>query len=129
MPKTALQMTPNEWKRYRPSGPKMEDASDRPPVSHGRRKNALLVANQAAKILRECFGAQRVVVFGSLATNIGFTEFSDIDLAAWGIPGNSYYKAVAAVTGLSERYKIDLIDPELCRESIKKSILEQGLEL
>ncbi|MGB9499492.1 MAG: nucleotidyltransferase family protein [Dissulfuribacterales bacterium] len=129
MPKTALQMTPNEWKRYRPSAQNVEERSEQSPISHGNRKNALQVAKQAANVLREHFGAQKVVVFGSLATNIDFTEFSDIDLAAWGIPGNLYYKAVAAVTGFSERYKIDLIDPMLCRESIKKAILEHGVEL
>jgi predicted nucleotidyltransferase len=129
MPKTALQLTPKEWKRYRPSIQTIEEASAQSTVSQQSRKNALRVAKQAAKLLRERFGAQKVVVFGSLATNIGFTEFSDIDIATWGIPNDAYYKAVAAVTGLSEYYKIDMIDPELCRESIKKSIFEQGMEL
>lgn len=129
MPKTALQMTPKEWKRYRPFVKKINIASGRHTVIPGNRENALKVAKNAAKILRERFGAQKVVVFGSLATNIGFTEFSDIDLAAWGISRDEYYKAVAVVTGLSKRYKIDLIDPELCRESIKKSILEQGVDI
>ncbi len=129
MNRTALQMTPNEWKRYRPSMKSFKEEPDRPAGFHKSRKNALHEAKQAASILRERFGAQKVVVFGSVATNIGFNEFSDIDLSAWGIPSDEYYKAVAAVTGLSVRYKIDLIDPELCRDSIKKAILEQGVEL
>ena len=129
MPKTALQLTPNEWKQYKPFIRTLKEESDTSLVSPGNRENALQVAKKAAKILRERFSAQKVVVFGSLATDIGFTAFSDIDLVAWGIPNDEYYKAVAAVTGLSERYKIDLVDPELCRESIKNAILEQGVEL
>lgn len=129
MPKTALQMTPNEWKRYRPFVKTAKEVTEQEGYPHANRKNALQTAKQAANILRERFGAYKVVVFGSLATDIGFTEFSDIDLAAWGIPSDAYYKAVAAVTGLSVRYRIDLIDPDLCRESIKKAILEQGVEL
>jgi len=129
MPKTALQMTPNEWKRYRPSIHTDKEVSERPLVEPISRENMLQVARQAAMVLRESFGARKVILFGSLATNIGFTEFSDIDLATGGIPSDEYYRAVAAVTGLSEHYKIDLIDPELCRESIKKAIMEQGVEL
>ena len=129
MPKTALQMTLNEWKQYKPFIRTLKEESGPSLVSPGNRENALQVAKKAAKILRKRFSAQKVVVFGSLATNIGFTEFSDIDLAAWGIPNDEYYKAVAEVTGLSERYKIDLIDPMLCRELIKKAIIEHGVEL
>lgn len=129
MPKTALQMTPDEWKRYKHSFQAGRGISGCPAAAQGNREKALQTAKHAARVLREHFGAKRVIVFGSLATDIGFTEFSDIDLAAWGIPFNEYYRAVAAVTGFSERYKIDLVDPELCRESIKKAILEQGMEL
>jgi len=129
MPKTALQMTEAEWKKYNPSRNMHSNAHDgaiRLPVG---RDDALKVARQAAGLLRERFGARKVVVFGSLAGNTGFTEFSDIDLAAWGISGDEYYRAVAAVAGLSDRYQIDLVDPELCRASIKQIILEQGVEV
>lgn len=128
MPKTALQMTTNEWKRYKPlskAGQK-PDLGTAAPASH---ENALKVARQAARLLKDHFGAKRVVVFGSLATNVGFTKFSDIDLGEWGIPDDQYYLAVAAVTGLSAQYKIDLIDVESCRGTIKETILEQGVEL
>lgn len=129
MSKTALQMTPNEWKRYKPSIKTVNDAFNRPLVFHKTRKQAFQTANQAAKILRERFGARKVAVFGSLASNIGFSELSDIDLAVWGVPKDEYYKAVAVVTGLSTRFKIDLVDFESCRKSIKNAILEFGVEL
>ena len=129
MPKTALQMTHAEWKRYNPSRNLYSNAHDRAIRLSEGRADALKVARQAAGLLREQFGARKVMIFGSLAGNTGFTEFSDIDLAAWGISGDKYYQAVAAVTGLSDRYQIDLVDPELCRASIKQIILEQGVEV
>lgn len=69
------------------------------------------------------------MVFGSLAQETGFTNWSDIDLAAWGIPPQRYYAAVAAVTGLSPEFKIDLIDPTTCRPGLKEVIERDGVAL
>ena len=129
MAKTALEMTQAEWKRYKPSSRRHRKALEGAIKSAASREEAIVIAQQAARLLKERFDAQKVVVFGSLAMNAEFTELSDIDLAAWGIPTDKYYKAVAEVTGLSDRYKIDLVDPELCRDSVKKAILEQGVEI
>lgn len=41
---------------------------------------------QLDTLLREQFGTMRVVVFGSLTRCEFYTRWSDIDLAAWGIP-------------------------------------------
>lgn len=128
MVKTALEMTPKEWQRYKPFMNKVKILKQQSGTSVSR-DDAIKVAKQAAELLRKRFGANKVVLFGSAATNIGFGEFSDIDLAAWGIPRDDYYKAVAAVTGFSNQFKIDLIDPEFCRDSIKKAIEEQGVFL
>ncbi len=40
-----------------------------------------------------------------------------IDLAVWGIPPDMYFKAVAEIISLSSKFKIDVIDPEDCRDS------------
>ena len=58
-----------------------------------------------------------------------FNRWSDIDLAAWGIAVDRFYAAVAAVTGLSAEFKIDLIDPDTCSASLKSAIERQGVEL
>jgi predicted nucleotidyltransferase len=79
--------------------------------------------------LREEFKARHVVLFGSLASETGFTEWSDIDLAAWGIPPERFYAAVATVTGLSSTIKVDLIDPETCRPGLKAIIEREGITL
>ena len=127
MPKTALQMTRDEWKQFRPRARIKESALIGSSSASNDRDEALNVAKRAAELLRHRFKAKKVVVFGSTATNIGFSEFSDIDIAAWGIHFDEYYRAVAAVNGLNSRFKVDLIDPESCLESLKKTILEQGV--
>jgi predicted nucleotidyltransferase len=61
------------------------------------------VAHGAARLLRETFGAERVAAFGSLAHGAWFNPSSDIDLTALGIPAHQFYRAVAAVAGISPR--------------------------
>jgi predicted nucleotidyltransferase len=73
--------------------------------------------------------AQRVVLFGSLVHEASFTPWSDIDLAAWGIPADRIYAAVAVITGLSPDFKIDLIDPDICRPGLRTAIERDGVEL
>ena len=79
MGKTALDLTREEWRAYQPG--------DKPDgIQVGERwERAWRVARAAANVLREQFDATRVVAFGSLAHRDGFTLWSDIDLAAWGI--------------------------------------------
>jgi predicted nucleotidyltransferase len=86
-------------------------------------------ARRAAQILRERFGATRVVAFGSLVRRTWFTPWSDIDLAAWGIPADQFYRAVAAVTGMSPDFEVDVVDPEGCRPSLRQRIEQEGVDL
>ncbi|GAW93080.1 nucleotidyl transferase domain-containing protein [Calderihabitans maritimus] len=94
-----------------------------------RYTRAWKLARKAADLLKKSYGASKVVVFGSLVHDAWFTSWSDIDLAAWGIPDDRFYSAVAAVTGMSEEFKIDLIDAETCGTSLRKSIEKEGVEL
>ncbi|CEP66472.1 Uncharacterised conserved protein, UCP020217 [Moorella glycerini] len=106
-----------------------DDFSKPDPSLTERYKEAWQVAARAAAVLKEKYGAQKVVVFGSLVDRSRFTRWSDIDLAAWGIPDERFYAAVGAVTGLSEKFKVDLVDPEDCRESLRRAIASEGVEL
>jgi predicted nucleotidyltransferase len=87
------------------------------------------VAWQAARCLRTEFGAKRIAVFGTLVNRDWYHLWSDIDLAVWGIPAERYYKSIAAVTGLSSDFKIDLVDPEACSASLRACIEREGVEL
>jgi uncharacterized protein len=121
MGKTALELSKREWQAYRPGSGTVHEATPE------RLDRAWQVARRAADLLRRRFGATRVVVFGSLAHDHWFTRWSDIDLAAWGIPPDAFFRAVAAVTGLSAEFKIDLVDPQDCRPSLRQAIDREGV--
>jgi predicted nucleotidyltransferase len=123
MGRTALDLNREEWQAYRP-GTKADQDQPRE-----RWERAWSVACAAAEVLREQFGATRVVAFGSLTRRDWFTPWSDIDLAAWGIPPGAFYRAVAMVTGISPEFKLDLVAPEDCQPSLRHVIEREGVAL
>ena len=125
---TALEMKPEEWRKFNPSK-NIKAQRARKKYLKDRREKALKVAKEAATLLRQKFGAQKIVFFGSLTNEDAFSAWSDIDLAAWGIPPDKFYSAVAAITGLSPLFKIDLVEPDNCREAIKEVIYRKGVEI
>jgi hypothetical protein len=40
-----------------------------------------------------------------------------------------YFKAVAEVISFSSEYKIDIIDPEDCNDSLRKMIEKEGIKI
>ena len=129
MAQTALDLSPQQWKSYRPVRPAETHDTGQTRRTDRRRQQAWRVARQAAMLLRDQFGAHKVVVFGSLVHDAWFTSWSDIDLAAWGIPPEHFYGAVAAVTGLSSVFRVDLVDPEACRASLRTALERESIEL
>ncbi|HXF63534.1 MAG TPA: nucleotidyltransferase domain-containing protein [Caldilineaceae bacterium] len=129
MAKTALDLTPEERQTYR-----TREAIERRQLADRRQTEARWcraqqLATQAAKLLREEFGAQRVLLFGSAAHRERFTPWSDVDLAAWGIPPERFYAAVAAVTGLDADIKVDLVDPDHCSPGLQAVLVSDGVVL
>ena len=94
-----------------------------------RRKRAMRFARHAAALLRAEFDARDVILFGSLAIPGGFTLWSDIDLAVFGVPSDCFYAAVAAITGLSAEFKVDLVDADACSASLREAIDQNGILL
>jgi len=125
---TALEMKPEEWRKFKP-GRKIATRAAQSKYLEERRTKALELAKKASFLLRQRYGAKRVVVFGSLARTKAFSARSDIDLAAWGIAPDIFFSAVAAVTGLSPDFKIDLVEPHTCREAMRNSIQRHGIEI
>ncbi|MBW1888462.1 MAG: nucleotidyltransferase domain-containing protein [Deltaproteobacteria bacterium] len=124
---TALELDRDQWSAYHPSrGAKL---SYDQAILTKRREDALKIARKASGLLRKKYGAAKVVFFGSLAHEEWFSFWSDIDLAVWGIEPELFYGAVALVTGLSEKFKIDLVDIEDCKQSLRKIIDEEGIEI
>jgi hypothetical protein len=59
----------------------------------------------------------------------GFTLWSDIDLAAWGIAPGVFHRAVAVVAGSSPEFKVDLVAPEDCPPKLRHAIEREGVAL
>lgn len=127
---TALDLPPEALKKYRPLAAigRRKSASAQIRLAN-RRRRALQTARKAAEILYRDFGAKKVVLFGSLVRRGGFTQWSDIDLAAQGISSARFFEAVGAVTGISPEFKIDLVDISTCVPSLRKKIGDEGKEI
>jgi predicted nucleotidyltransferase len=94
-----------------------------------RRQVAWTVALRAARLLRQDFGATRVVAFGSLAHGAWFRLHSDIDLAVEGIPPQIFWRAWGALDRLDPAVDIDLIAIESAPERLRDEIVQQGVSL
>jgi predicted nucleotidyltransferase len=95
-----------------------------------RHKRAWDLARGAATLLREHFGASRVVVFGSLIHAGCFTLWSDVDIAAWGIAPHDTFRAIGAVHDLAtEDMAVNLVDVGACRPTIFAVIEQEGVDL
>jgi len=129
MAKTALDMTGDQWLAYHTGTTVRRRQASTERQTEERWQQAQRLAREAAKRLREAFGAHRVVLFGSAAQRASFTPWSDVDLAAWGVPPERFYAAVAAVTSLSADIRIDLVDPEQCSPSLRQTLEQEGVEL
>jgi predicted nucleotidyltransferase len=97
-------------------------------VSSDRQQSAKDTSGALAKVLKERFNATKVVLFGSV-TRTDFSQWSDIDLAVWGISISDYYRAVAYASGYSSVFKVDLVDAEDCSHSLLFHIIQHGIEL
>ena len=78
----------------------------------------------AVQLLREIYGARRVVLFGSLATG-SVSETSDVDLAVEGLPGPRYFAALSDLMTLLA-CPVDLIRTEEAPESLRQRIAAEG---
>jgi predicted nucleotidyltransferase len=121
--KTALELGPEGWARYNPQRRRPR----RWPKA--LRARAWRIARKAARVLREEFGAKRVVVFGSLAHQLWYSPRSDIDIAVWGIAPEIFFRAAARVDRVAKGFEIDVLDPDDCRPSVRQEIEEDGIDL
>ena len=121
--KTALDIDPSKWDQYQPFVPDVKAKSSASPA-----KEAYSVAKKIAEELVKRFGAKKVVLFGSLARG-DFNRWSDIDLAVWGIPAAKFFKAVSFASGISDLWRVDLVDSQDCTRALREIILEEGTEL
>ncbi len=129
MAKTATELSIEKIRSYCPWR-NLERLQKDPEVSK-RREHAWNVARIAAELLKTRYGATQVVVFGSLVHKTGFTPWSDVDLAVWGITPEEYYSAAGSAMdlGLESGIKVDVVDTEDCAPEFLADIEIEGIEL
>ena len=127
IPKTAATLTQADIVRFR-------DNLTRRPLSiagqtQQRLVRARLIAGRAAALLKEKFSVPRVVVFGSITMPELFHTHSDIDLAAWGMNGSDYYRAVGVLQALDPEFSVDLVLFEEASPNLQRTIQSEGIDL
>lgn len=119
-----------EWRAALLAVGRRRDARHREEVEH-RREQAMALAREAARRLRDEFGATRVVLFGSLARG-HFTAWSDADIAAFGVPAELRWDAATKVMIPHENpgdLGLDVIMYEDARPAFREAIDREGVEL
>ena len=117
-----LQISPAQLEIYRQTAREREDGLKRQVGE--RRERAIALADVAAQILKNEFGASQVMAFGSLLHPDRFHFHSDIDLAVWDI--NDYYRAVSRLMDLDPQIEFDLVPVEDARPEILAVIKQEG---
>jgi uncharacterized protein len=92
------------------------------------RAQRLIEARAAARALVERLGAQRVLLFGSLARGSAGVE-SDVDLWVEGLPEGAYLDAVSLARESIEGAEVDLVRAEWARGSLRERVLREGVVL
>ena len=94
-----------------------------------RHEQAWQLARQAAQLLKDQFGVERIVAFGSLIHPDRFTRWSDVDLAAWGLTSSNWLKAIGAVNSLSREIELNLVDITTVSPKLLAVIEREGVDL
>ena len=98
-------------------------------LSDQRKQRGWSVARKVAKTLKETYGAEQVVAFGSLVRGVRFVEGSDIDLAVKGLSGRRFFRAVGDVVYSDHEFGIDVLDLDTCPPPFRARIEREGISL
>lgn len=84
-------------------------------------------ARAVTAMLKHKYQVDKVYVYGSLAWG-GFQKQSDIDLFMLGFKGD-YWKALGDAEDIASPIELSLVCAEDAFDSLKKKVLERGIEL
>jgi predicted nucleotidyltransferase len=93
------------------------------------KQDAMQSAERVAQFLKDRFGVECVMLFGSVAEDEVLGPRSDLDVAVKGLSAMAYYRAVARVQSFAARGRVDLVRLEQCSPSLRRTIEEQGIDL
>ena len=86
-------------------------------------------AHRVAAVLYQDYGASKVAIFGSLTEQRRFTKYSDIDIIVWGVSYNKCLEALWQTDGLSDEFKIDIINFKSTNKAFRERILNQAIHI
>lgn len=95
----------------------------------GNAPGAWRLARLAAELLKTQYNVSQVAVFGSLTHHDRFTQWSDVDLAAWGLTAANWLKASAAVRALAKDIELNVVDVATCSPELLAAIERDGIFL
>ena len=124
--RTAKDLSPEELAQYRQ---RLDQHFQNRKVDEALLQRAWQTAHRVAAMLYKDFGVTHVAVFGSLTERESFSKGSDIDIAVWGIPSDTYFRAVWEAEDISRLFKLDLVDFESCKELFQERIESQSVRI
>ncbi len=122
--RTAKDLSPEELAEYRR---KLDQHFKNRKVDEALLQRAWQTAHRVAAMLYEDFGATEVAVFGSLVGQKWFSKGSDIDIAVWGLSGDTYLNALWEIRNVSPEFKIDLVNFHSAKGRFRKRIQSQAI--
>ena len=94
-----------------------------------RQQLGLAVAQRAGELLKQEFGAKKIVLFGSMRSLDRIHKRSDVDLAMWGINPRDYFRAVGELLAIHPEIAVDLVEAESASVRILHEIETTGAVL
>lgn len=123
----SVHITPEMMAAYQASA--RQKAASLRRESQARRCRAWDVAKQATVLLKHEFGAERVMLFGSLARDEPLSSHSDIDLAVWNLDEHLLYRAVSRLLEIDPSVSVDLLRIEDASVDLQCVIAAEGVLL
>ena len=124
--RTAKDLSPEELAEYRR---RIDQHLQNRKVDEALLQRAWQTAHRVAAMLYEDFGATQVAVFGSLAGQKWFSKGSDIDIAVWGLPDDTYLDALWETRNFSPEFKIDLVNFHSAKGRFRERIQSQAIRV
>jgi predicted nucleotidyltransferase len=125
---TALQLGPKGWGKYikRQNHP----ASSFLTTEQICERNLLLNRiREAARRLKEQFSVRKVILFGSMAHQLWYSQDADVDMAVEGLADQHFWDAWDLLETVIQDRTVDLIELEKTSQPLREAIQRHGIEL